>query len=38
WVKEQVESGELSLHGLWTNIGEGGLEYYDTQKGQFLPV
>ena len=38
WVAEQVESGELSLHGLWTNIGEGGLEYYDTQKSEFRPV
>jgi carbonic anhydrase len=38
FVKSSVESGELSLHGLWTDIGEGGLEYYDPVKSQFQPV
>jgi len=23
---QQVNAGELTLHGLWHNIGEGGLE------------
>ncbi|MEM9581708.1 MAG: carbonic anhydrase [Pseudomonadota bacterium] len=37
FVKEAVESGHLSLHGLWTDIGEGGLEHYTTTQG-FIPV
>lgn len=36
FVKEAVDSGELTLHGLWNDIGEGGLEQYDG-KG-FSPV
>lgn len=35
FVKSAVESGELSLHGLWTDIGEGTLECYDPKQGQF---
>tara|TARA_R110002049_G_scaffold44333_5_gene130045 strand:- start:94862 stop:95512 length:651 start_codon:yes stop_codon:yes gene_type:complete len=38
WINEKVDSGELSLHGLWTDIGEGGLEYYSTDKESFQPV
>ena len=38
FVAASVESGELSLHGLWTDIGEGGLEYFDPQAGRFKPV
>lgn len=38
FVKEAVESGDLTLHGLWTEIGEGGLEYFDPAKGSFQPV
>jgi len=29
FVAEAVQNGSISLHGLWTDIGEGGLEYYD---------
>ncbi len=36
FVKEAVDAGELTLHGLWNDIGEGGLEQYDG-KG-FSPV
>lgn len=38
WIAEPVESGALSLHGLWTDIGEGGLEYYSPDQDRFLPV
>ena len=38
WVKDKVEAGSLSLHGLWTDIGEGTLEYYDAKEGRFEPV
>jgi carbonic anhydrase len=38
WIKSVVESGELSLHGLWTDIAEGGLEYFSPAEGAFVPV
>ncbi|WP_371169509.1 carbonic anhydrase [Aliiroseovarius sp. 2305UL8-7] len=38
FVREAVESERLSLHGLWTDIGEGGLEYYDASSKSFKPV
>lgn len=38
FVRERVETGALSLHGLWTGIGEGALEEYDVASGQFRPV
>ena len=38
WVKDKVDAGTLSLHGLWTDIGEGSLEYYDAKSGEFEPV
>jgi len=38
FVKERVEAGDLTLHGLWTNIGTGDLEYYDMESGKFQPV
>ncbi len=38
FIKDAVESGELSLHGLWTDIGEGGLMSFDGQQGKFIPV
>ncbi|MGZ9808909.1 carbonic anhydrase [Pseudoroseicyclus sp. H15] len=38
FVKDKVEAGDLSLHGLWTHIGEGGLMQYDSAKGGFIPV
>ncbi len=36
FVKDAVANETLSLHGLWTDIGEGSLEYYDTEKEAFL--
>ncbi|MFG6567073.1 MULTISPECIES: carbonic anhydrase [Sulfitobacter] len=38
WLKEAVDKDELSLHGLWTDIGEGGLEHYLPELGAFEPV
>ena len=38
WIEEKVKAGELTLHGLWTDIGEGGLEYYSAQQDKFLKV
>ncbi|MHC0052230.1 carbonic anhydrase [Actibacterium sp. D379-3] len=38
FVREAVEAEELSLHGVWHDIGEGGLFFYDTDKDGFLPV
>ncbi|SEL82458.1 carbonic anhydrase [Roseivivax marinus] len=38
FVREAVEARTLSLHGLWTEIGEGDLEYYDSIERRFLPV
>lgn len=38
FVKSAVETGDLSLHGLWTDIGEGGLMSYDGASGDFTPV
>ena len=33
-----VEEGALSLHGLWTDIGEGGLQCYDPVEKKFVVV
>ncbi len=38
FVSEAVNDGSLSLHGLWTDIGAGGLEYYDPKAGRFVQV
>ena len=38
FIAEAVEEGALSLHGLWTDIGEGGLEYYDPKLQRFVKV
>ncbi|MDX2485386.1 MAG: carbonic anhydrase [Pseudodonghicola sp.] len=38
FVSEAVNDGSLSLHGLWTDIGAGGLEYYDPKAGRFVEV
>ncbi|WP_121631209.1 carbonic anhydrase [Tropicibacter alexandrii] len=38
FVKDAVEGGRLTLHGLWTDIGEGGLECFDPKSGNFLPL
>jgi carbonic anhydrase len=38
FVREAVEDDMLTLHGLWNNTGEGGLEQFDSAKGGFVPV
>ncbi|WP_411892064.1 carbonic anhydrase [Yoonia sp. SDW83-1] len=38
FVKEAVENDMLTLHGLWNEIGEGGLEGYDPTTGGFIAV
>lgn len=38
FIAEAVDAGSLSLHGLWTDIGEGGLEYYDPKLERFIKV
>ncbi|SLN33918.1 carbonic anhydrase [Roseisalinus antarcticus] len=38
FVTKAVEDGLLTLHGLWTHIGEGGLETYDPAAGGFVAV
>lgn len=38
FVKAAVEDNSLSLHGLWTDIGEGSLNQYDPDTGGFAPV
>ncbi|MEM7319947.1 MAG: carbonic anhydrase [Pseudomonadota bacterium] len=38
FVKSSVEEGVLSLHGLRTDIGEGGLECLDPATQKFIPV
>jgi len=38
WIDELVGEGRLTVHGLWTDIGEGGLEYYDSSEKTFRPV
>jgi carbonic anhydrase len=38
FVADEVKGGRMSLHGLWTDIGEGSLEYYDPAKRGFSVV
>lgn len=38
FVAGSVETGELTLHGLWTDIGEGGLDWFDPDAKVFKPV
>ncbi len=38
FVRAAVDAGQLTLHGLWTDIGEGNLEFWDPATGAFKPV
>ncbi len=38
FVQAEVEAETLTLHGLWTDTGEGGLEQYDPAAGGFVAV
>jgi len=38
FVKSAIEGETLSLHGLWHDIGEGGLQHYDPETDMFVDV
>lgn len=38
FVRQAVEAEGLTLHGLWTDVGEGGLEQFDPASGGFVAV
>jgi carbonic anhydrase len=38
FIKTRVDEGLLTLHGLWTDIGEGGLECFHAGEERFQPV
>lgn len=38
FVREAVDGELLTLHGLWNDIGEGGLEQYDPAQGGFVAL
>lgn len=38
FVRAAVEDDRLTLHGLWTDTGEGGLEQFDPTRASFVPV
>lgn len=38
FVRTAVDDGRMTLHGLWMELGEGGLEYFDPEIDDFRPV
>jgi carbonic anhydrase len=38
FVRDAVEAGNLTLHGLWNDIGNGNLHQYDVEQDAFVPV
>lgn len=38
FVADAVEDGTLTLHGLWHDIGRGGVEQYNAKTGAFAPI
>lgn len=38
FVRDAVEGEMLTLHGLWHDIGEGGLDQFDPDAGTFEPI
>jgi carbonic anhydrase len=38
FIATRVEEGLLTLHGLWTDIGEGSLEFFHADDQEFRPV
>jgi len=38
FVKDAVEVGDMTVHGLWTDLGAGGLSQYDPEQGEFEPL
>ena len=38
FVASAVEKEKLTLHGLWTDTGEGYLEQYEPEGNGFVPI
>jgi carbonic anhydrase len=38
FVAEAVADDRLTLHGLWNDIGNGGLDWFDPERAVFLPI
>ncbi len=38
FVTQAVEAEEMTIHGLWNDIGEGTLEQYEPATGRFAPI
>ena len=38
FVADDVESGKISIHGLWHNIGEGSIEEFLFKEGKFCKI
>lgn len=38
FVQEAVDEGRLTLHGVWNDIGSGGLEVFDPAEGGFVAI
>jgi len=38
FVKEALDNGSLSVHGIWHNIGTGELMFYDSKSKKFIFV
>lgn len=38
FVRDAVADDRLTIHGLWTNTGEGGLEQYDPAQNNFVAI
>jgi len=38
FIKEAVAAETLTLHGLWNDIGTGGLEYYESGSQKFVAI
>lgn len=37
-IRSAVDAEEITLHGLWIDIGEGTLEMYDAERNRFVTV
>ena len=38
FVTDAIKAGTLTLHGLWHDIGEGGVEQFDPSTDRFVPI
>lgn len=38
FVKQRVEQNTLSIHGVWQNLKDASIEYYDNIQGKFVPL